>query len=301
MAKAPAWPNGRKVAVSVTVMFETWSEGHAPNYSVQTTHLKTGTVDHASKAWSTYGGRVGVWRIVNMLDRLKIPGTFFTNALCAKEYPDAVRQIVKSGHDLGAHSTAQDKLLAYMTPEEQERTIRQSIDALEDCGGRKVNGWASPVVAFTPETNGLLAKAGLTWTTDVTYADLPIRIHTPHGTIAGVPTTDFSDNRVMRASPRDLYDAHMGTFNYLLRNEPMSLMTLVIHCQFGGRPLITSVLQELLTKMKRTPGVWFARHDELAQWALASNVDEHTYQDRYFADRAPSRSSPRRPGSGPRR
>ena len=60
--KALTWPNGRKVAVSVTVMFETWPEDSAPNYSVQTTHLKKGTVDHAAKAWSTYGGRVGVWR-----------------------------------------------------------------------------------------------------------------------------------------------------------------------------------------------------------------------------------------------
>lgn len=290
MAKAPAsgsktWPNGKKLAVSVTVMFETWSEGHAPNYSVQTTHLKSGTVDHASKAWSLYGGRVGVWRIVNMLDRLNIPGTFFTNGLCAKEYPDAVRQIVKSGHDLGAHSTSQDRLLSYLTLPEQEATIRQSIDMLEDCGGKKVNGWASPVVAFTPETAGFLAKAGLTWTTDVTYADLPVLLRTPHGTIAGVPTTDFSDNRVLRANPRDLYDAHMGQFNYLLKHEPMGLMTLVIHCQFGGRPLITAVLQELLEKMKKTPGVWFARHDELAQWALKTNVDEHTYRSRFFADK----------------
>ena len=292
MATTPTWPNGKKLAVSVTVMFETWSEGNAPNYSVQTTHLKPGTVDLASKAWSTYGGRVGVWRIVRMLDRLKIPGTFFTSALCTQEYPDAVRQIVKSGHDLGAHSLAQDKLLAYMSLEEQERTIRRSIDMLEDCGGKKVNGWASPVVAFTPETAGFLAKAGLSWTTDVTYADLPIRIRTPHGVIAGVPTTDFSDNRVMRASPRDLYDAHIGTFNYLLKNEPMALMTLVIHCQFGGRPLITAVLQEILEKMKKTPGVWFARHDELAQWALRANVDEHTYRRRFFADEAATKAAP---------
>jgi peptidoglycan/xylan/chitin deacetylase (PgdA/CDA1 family) len=293
MAKTPTWPNGKKLAVSATVMFETYSPGHAPNYSVQTTHLKPGTVDHASKAWSTYGGRVGVWRIVNMLDRLKIPGTFFTSSLCTEEYPDAVRQIVKSGHDLAGHSYAQDKLLAYMSLGEQEKTIRESVDALEDCGGKKVTGWGSPVVAFTPETTGFIAKAGLKWTTDVTYVDLPIKIHTPHGTIAGVPTTDFSDNRVMRASPRDLYDAHLGTFDYLLKNEPMGLMVLVIHCQFGGRPLITSVLNELLTKMKKTPGVWFARHDELAQWALRANVDEHTYQSRFFADSA-SRSSPRK-------
>ena len=94
MPNMRTWPNGKKVAVSVNVMFETWSEGHAPTYSVQTTHLKGGTVDHAGKAWSTYGGRVGVWRLINMLDRLRIPGTFFTNARCTEEYPDAVRQIV---------------------------------------------------------------------------------------------------------------------------------------------------------------------------------------------------------------
>jgi hypothetical protein len=40
MANSVTWPNGKKLAVSVTIMFETWSEGHAPNYSVQTTHLK---------------------------------------------------------------------------------------------------------------------------------------------------------------------------------------------------------------------------------------------------------------------
>src|SRR5262252_7110181 len=223
MASGLTWPNGKKVAVSVTVMFETWADDKAPTYSVQTTHLKSGTVDHAGKAWSTYGGRVGVWRIISLLDRLGIPGTFFVDARCTEEYPDAVKQIVRSGHDIGGHAYTQDQLLSYMTLEEQEKTIRQSVDLLQQCGGKKVTGWASPVVAFTPETAGFLAKAGLTWTTDVTYADLPIKIKTPHGTIAGVPTTDFSDNRVLRANPRDLYDTYKGTLDYLLANEPMGL------------------------------------------------------------------------------
>jgi peptidoglycan-N-acetylglucosamine deacetylase len=282
MAEMRTWPNGKKVAVSVNVMFETWSEGNAPTYSVQTTHLKSGTVDHAGKAWSTYGGRVGVWRLINLLDRLRIAGTFFTNARCAEEYPDAVRQIVKSGHDLGAHAYTQDQLLAYMSLAEQEKTIRMSVDLLEACGGKKVNGWASPVVAFTPETAGFLAKAGLAWTSDVTFADLPIKIRTPHGVIAGVPTTDFSDNRVMRASPRDLYDAHKGTIDYLIAHEPLGLLVLVIHCQFGGRSLITAVLQDILTYIASLPDVWFARHDELARWALEQDVDEVSYRSRFF-------------------
>src|SRR5215470_8306964 len=294
LTSALTWPNGKKVAVSVVVMFLTWADDKAPTYSVQTTHLKSGTVDHAGKAWSTYGGRVGVWRIIKLLDRLGIPGTFFVNARCTEEYPDAVKQIVRSGHDIGGHAYTQDQLLAYMPLEEQEKTIRQSIDMLEACGGKKVTGWASPVVAFTPETAGLLAKAGLTWTTDVTYADLPIKMHTPHGVIAGVPTTDFSVNRVMRASPRDLYDVYKGTFDYLHQNEPMALLVFVIHCQFGGRPLITAVLQEALTYIGQFPDVWFARHEELARWALAAEVDEHSYQSRFFAaDAAPPRAAAR--------
>jgi hypothetical protein len=49
------------------------------------------------------------------------------------------------------------------------------------------------------------------------------------------------------------------------------------------------------------PDVWFARHEELAQWALASDVDEHTYQSRFFGGDAsgarPARGAPARPAS----
>ncbi len=34
MANGLTWPNGKKVAVSVTVMFETWADDKAPTYSV---------------------------------------------------------------------------------------------------------------------------------------------------------------------------------------------------------------------------------------------------------------------------
>src|SRR5262249_45355834 len=162
-----------------------------------------GTVDHAGKAWSTYGGRVGVWRIIRLLDRLGIPGTFCVNARCTEEYPEAVKQIVRSGHDIAGHAYTQDQLLAYMSLEQQASAIRPRRGLLRQRGRKAGTGWASPVVPFPPETAGFLAKAGLTWTADVPYADPPIKIHTAHGTIAGVPTTDFSDNRVLRANPRD--------------------------------------------------------------------------------------------------
>lgn len=283
MPKAMTWPNAKRIAVLVTVMFETWSEGKAPTYSVQTTNLKPGTVDHAGKAWSTYGGRVGVWRIIRNLDELQVPGTFFVNAQCAELYPEATKQIVRSGHDVAGHAYTQDGLLTYMEPEEEQATIAKSLELLGERTGKAPTGWLTPVLAFTPHTVGFLAQAKLAWHADVTYADLPHRIHTRHGVIAGVPMTDFSDNRVLRSSPRDLVDVYKDTFDYLYRKEPMSMLTLTLHCHFGGRPMIISVFDQIIRYIAQFPNVWFARHEELGRWALEAKADEHTYAQRYFS------------------
>ena len=205
MTQHLTWPNGKKIAVSVTVMFETWSEGTAPTYSVQTTQLRAGAADHAGKAWSTYGGRVGVWRLIRMLDRLQIPGTFLTNARCVEEYPDAVKQIVTSGHDLAAHGYTQDRLLSYMTPEGSRRRSATASISWNPVVAERLPVGSVPCLP-SRRNQRLFAQAGLTWTGDVTYVDLPIQIRTPHGSSPGcrpaiLPTT------VMRASPRDLYDA----------------------------------------------------------------------------------------------
>ena len=49
-----------------------------------------------------------------------------------------------------------------------------------------------------------------------------------------------------------------------------------------GRALIAAVIQELLKYMARSPDVWFTTHAELARWALAADVDEHSYRSRFF-------------------
>lgn len=285
MSNAPGvgltWPNGKRVAVAVTVMYETWSEDKAPSYSVQATGLKQGTVDHAGRAWSTYGGRVGVWRILRTLERWNMPATFFTNARCAELYPDSVKQIVKSGHELGGHAYTQDGLLAYMEPDEEKACITQSLDILESVGGARPTGWLSPVLAFTPNTVDLLAEAGLEWHADVTYLDLPHRIQTPSGVIAAVPNSDFTDNRVLKSDPAALVSVYRNTFDYLYEHEPMSLLALTLHCQFGGRPMVIAAFDQIMKYISQFPDVWLASHRDLGRWALDAEVDEHPYYERY--------------------
>jgi allantoinase len=278
-----AWPNGSRIAVAITVMFEVWPDGKGPPNLVQRTQVRPGVVDQQAITWPHYGGRAGVWRIIRILDRHGVPATFCTNARCAEVYPEAVAQIMRSGHDIAAHGYTQDMLLAHTESEEEERAlIRRSLDVLERSTGKRPEGWLSPVLAWTERTADLLAQEKVLWQGDANYIDLPRRVTTKHGTLVHIPHSDYTDNRVVWLSPRQYHDVYCDAFDYLYAHEPMSLLVLTVHCHFGGRPLMAAVFDRLLRRFSRFPGVWFARHGELARWALASGTDEISYAQRFF-------------------
>ena len=82
MAEEFHWPDGKRICVSVSVMLETWSEGKAPPYGVQATAPKPGVVDLAGIAWGSYGGKIGVYRLINLLKEHNIRGLRFINNQC---------------------------------------------------------------------------------------------------------------------------------------------------------------------------------------------------------------------------
>jgi peptidoglycan/xylan/chitin deacetylase (PgdA/CDA1 family) len=266
------WPAGKRIAVTVTAMLETWSEGKAPPYSVQASPLKAGTPDLAGIAWGSYGGKVGVWRIINLLNRHKIRGTFCVNARCAELYPEAVAQIVKSGHDVAGHAYLQDELLAYMSPAEEHRIIRRCLDILEDTSGMRSQGWLSPVMAHTTHTRDFLAAEGMLWHGDARDTDLPRVVETRHGPIVHIPGSDFTDNRVLRSSSLDLWDVYKETFDYLYRHESPAFLALSMHCHFGGRPMIAAIFEKIFEYMREHDGVWFASYGEIARWVLDNRL-----------------------------
>jgi hypothetical protein len=55
-AQSDVWPGGKSIAVLVSILFETWSDGKGPSYFPRTTPLKPGTVDHGAIQWAQYGG-----------------------------------------------------------------------------------------------------------------------------------------------------------------------------------------------------------------------------------------------------
>ena len=82
MRPAPIrWPNDAKIAVSFFVAFEAFEK-----YS----QYRQGgdKPDYASLAYGEYGGKAGIWRIMDMFARNHVKGTIDTNGRIAKGFPD---------------------------------------------------------------------------------------------------------------------------------------------------------------------------------------------------------------------
>jgi peptidoglycan/xylan/chitin deacetylase (PgdA/CDA1 family) len=288
---ATSWPGGKRVAVVVTSPFETWADGTAPQYTVHATALRPGQVDYGGKKWSEYGGNVGVWRILGMLERCGVPATFAMNAKCAELYPDAAARILAERHEIAAHGYTQDQLQVYMTADEERAAIRRSLDVIEKQTGTRPRGWFSPVLSFTEHTHRIAAAEGLLYQGDASDIDLPAVVHPGGRPIVAFPATDFSDNRVLRASPRVLLDVYKDTFDHLYNHEPVSLIGLAIHCHAGGRPPIVAVFEQILRYFRSFPGVWFARAIDVAEYVRENGGVGESPAARLLGRGAGSRSS----------
>ena len=283
MAKAFSWPRGKRIAVLVSVLLETWSEGKSPTYFTRTTPLKPGAVDLAGRQWAEFGGREGIWRLIRTLDACQMRASIFVNGLSAETYPDAVRQAVKSGHVVEGHGWAQDQYFMDFNPDQQREKIRRTLDVIAQIAGSRPKGWATPVYGWNEHTFDLLVEEGIRWYADALDISLPRRHRTASGALVALPWCDFVDNRVLRASPRDYHDVYVDTFDYLYAHEPTALLHLAAHAHFGGRPLITAQLNRLLRYFSSFSDVWLPTHRELVAWFAAEGGEEIPYAARFFA------------------
>ena len=207
--------------------------------------VKPGMIDHGGIAWGSYGGKVGVWRLIDLLSRTASAARSASMADAPSCFPKRWRQIVKSGHDVAGHGYVQDQLLAYIAPDEEQRTIRRCLDALEKATGQRPLGWLSPVDGFHRAHPHFLAEEKLLWHGDARDSDLPHMTDTSGGAIVHIPASDFTDNRMLRWNSMDLWDIYKETFDYLYQREAPAFLALSMHCHFGGRPMISAVLDKV--------------------------------------------------------
>jgi peptidoglycan/xylan/chitin deacetylase (PgdA/CDA1 family) len=257
------WPGGAQVAVSLTFDLDAeagWL-GVSRTYERRLTSLSEGR----------YGVVRGTPRILEMLARYGVRGTFFIPGHTAQRYPGTVRAILDAGHEVGHHGhlhLRSDRVDA----EEQRREVEHGLAALASAGAPRPVGYRSASWELTPETFELLLEHGFGYDSSCMGDDRPYWeswaarriLELPvHWSLDDWPRFGWSIDRGGNAAdPAEMYRSWLAEYD-LARAERRHV-TYTMHPEVIGRGQRYSQLDRLVADIAGRGGVWFAPLAEVA-------------------------------------
>ena len=192
-------PDGARVAVLPYINIE-----HFPA-DIPGTALIPGTQgfspDPLNYGWRDYGNRVGLWRMMELMDKVGMRGTVCLNSEIIREYPRIIEEGMARdwafiGHGINNApanfiGNAPDGQGGHIPlDEEKERSIISTVcNTMEEALGRKTKGWLSPFLTHTDNTPKILEENGVEYLCDYTADDHPFRFNTPKNNLIAVPYT----------------------------------------------------------------------------------------------------------------
>lgn len=249
------WPNGAHVAVTWTVIFEYYTG--------------LGQADRA-----LYGGRRGVWRLMDHFDMHGIKGSFLISGSAAERFPLAVKEIHARGHEIAGYGYSSDRLLDDLSPAEEKQDIEKTLKLLADTTGVRPIGWVSPELRPGDGTLAALAGAGMMWNGDFPNDDLPYKIQVDGKPLVIIPYTKESDDVEIYQNGGQLPSVWTQCFNDsldVLLEEGVThpkMLNASIHAQVMGRSVGTQAIDDAIRYAKSMPKVWMTTRTEIAKWWL---------------------------------
>jgi peptidoglycan/xylan/chitin deacetylase (PgdA/CDA1 family) len=262
-----AWPGGGRIAFYIGLNIEHF-QIDKPSTSTWsgTSHLKP---DPLNYGWRDYGARVGIWRIIDILDKYGIRASALLNSDAAPYYP----QIIDAGKQRNwawlAHGKTNSLLHADMPPAEERTFLEHVIGTIKHATGQHPKGWLGPGLTETFQTPGILKDLGLSYILDWCADDQPFPLHVP-GMISVPYSVELNDINLFLSrslSGDDFYRALVDQFDQLYEDSAQSgrVMALALHPFIVGQPFRARYLAKALQYIASHEGVWLTTSDEIAE------------------------------------
>lgn len=222
-----------------------------------------------------YGPKVGVPRLLGLLDHLGTPATFFIPSYIASHHPGMTRTIAASEHEIGAHGHLHEKL-AHLSADEEEAILRKSLHILEEITGVRPVGHRAPWFEINPGTPDLLKSHGLLYSASMMGDDVPY-LHT-NGLveIPGQWMLEDWEQFAFNAEPawgfipencEKVYDLWMREYEAM--RDFGCCFVLTLHPWLSGRPSRVRLLERLVRDIQADGTAWFATGAEIARYVRA--------------------------------
>lgn len=273
------WPGGARLALNLVINFEEGSEWGAvegdPQREMAAEWPYPARPDErelVNESMFEYGSRVGVWRIMRILDKYDATCTIFACALALERNPAVTRAFVNHGYDMVGHGY---RWLAHygMSEEEERLDIRRARESIESTTGQRIIGWFNRPLQ-TRATRRILAEEGFLYDSGCFNDDWPHFEQVAGKPFLVVPyTLDQNDIRFWKNqmfTADDFFAYVRDAFDTLYEEGATfpKMMSVGLHCRVIGRPGRAQGLDRFLARVRKFPKVWIANRNEIARFWL---------------------------------
>jgi peptidoglycan/xylan/chitin deacetylase (PgdA/CDA1 family) len=237
-------------------------------------------------------------RLVALMKKYDIKGTFFTPGHTIDTSPEAVVPYVEAGHELAHHGWTH-RLPVTMERDEEEEEIVRGNESIKRISGRVARGYRSPAWDLSPNSIELLLKHGIKYDSslmghdyDCYYARQGDVVELLKPMVRGRTTPllempiswsldDFPHFEYMRNPNGSIQAGLMNAtavlenfvddYTYMTRVQPdFGILTYTFHPHVIGRGHRMMMLERLIQKLMEDGAVFMTMEQAMGEW-LARN------------------------------
>jgi allantoinase len=269
------WPGGRRVAFYLGLNIEHF------RLDVPATSTAPATVglvpDPMNYGWRDYGVRVGVWRLIDLLDRLEMPASVNLNSDVCVNYPQIIEAGVERGWAWLGHGKTNSTLQTGMELEDERTYLEEMTGAIEQATGRRPVGWLGPALTETFNTPTLLAELGYRYLLDWCNDDQPYPLNV-EGLVSVPYSVDINDITLFvgrNLSGDDYVRSVLDALDQLIEDsgeDSGRVMALPIHPFVVNQPSRHRYLARALEEIRARDDVWITTSDAIAEHFVAARA-----------------------------
>lgn len=234
--------------------------------------------DILNTTWRDYGMRVGIWRLLEMLERHGLRASALLNREVCHEYPAVVEEGNRQRWEWLASSQHGSSYLNGLPQADELALIRAVVDGIAADTGQRPRGWLTPCFSESAHTPDLLAEAGIEYLCDYTCDDQPFPLKVRNGSLVALPYSleinDIAAFLVAGVTAEDFGAMIRDQFDVLYREGAQNgrVLAICLHTFLVGQPFRAKHLDAALGYVMQHPDVWAPTAGELYDWYRAAQV-----------------------------
>jgi allantoinase len=272
----PRWPNDARLALNIVVNYEEGSEASFPDGDG---HSESGLAeggsggfesrDLAAESMFEYGSRVGIWRVLRLLEERGLPATAFACSQALERNPEFAQFIRDSDMDVCSHGRRWIRA-QHLTEEQEAQEIRRAFDSIIQTTGRPPAGWYCRYAPTVHTRKLLVEHGGFIYDSDAYNDELPYWTavqQKPHLVIPySLTNNDVKFARGAMATGDDFFAFINDAVEMLCREgaQTPKMMSIGLHVRLIGHPGRAAGLERLLDSLARRTDVWMCRRIDIA-------------------------------------